>query len=171
MSDAIEHLVEGFAEGLNELPQEFLINLSPTEARSLGQRIARSGLPTLIRAARLGETLNTSEVSERLHISRQALAKRLKAGTILGIAGRGTTHYPIWQFEQTLDEVRPEVREVFKIFAATMGSLDAFTVSSWMTTPSQDLEGLTPLDWLIKRDEDLQPVLDAARRTALRLAS
>jgi hypothetical protein len=170
MSDAIELLMEGFAEGLDELPHDLAINLSPEDAKALGRKWARSGLAALIWATRLGDTLNTTEVSKRLHISRQALAKRLAAGTILGIPGRGTTHYPIWQFKPSQDEVRPEVREIFRIFVDELDSLDAHAVSSWMMTPSGDLRGLSPHDWLLKYD-DPRPVYDAARRIASRLAS
>jgi hypothetical protein len=170
MSDAIEHLIEGFAEGLDELPQDLVINLSPEEARALGRKSARSGLAALIWATRLGDTLNTTEVSERLNITRQALAKRLAAGTILGVPGRATTYYPIWQFKPTQDEVQPEIREIFRIFVDELGSLDAFTLSSWMMTPSGDLQGFSPNAWLIRFD-DPRPVYDAARRTASRLAS
>lgn len=170
MSDAIEHLMEGFAEGLDELPHELVINLSPEEARALGRRGAHYGLEALIWAARIGDTLNTTEVSNRLDITRQALAKRLAAGTILGIPGRTTTYYPVWQFQPVHGEVRPEIREIFKIFVDELGSLDAHTVSSWMMTPSKDLSGLSPHEWLMKSDDPL-PAYDAARRIASRLAS
>lgn len=170
MSDAIEHLIEGFAEGLDELPHDLVVNLSPEDARALGRKSARSGLAALIWAARLGDMLNTTEVSHRLHITRQALAKRLAAGTILGIPGRATTHYPMWQFEPTHGDVRAEIREIFKIFVNESGFLDAHTVTSWMMTPCEELHGFSPHDWLIKFD-DPRPVYDAARRIASRLAS
>jgi hypothetical protein len=35
----------------------------------------------------------------------------------------------VWQFDPVDPEVRPEVREIFKIFMAELGSLDAQTVS------------------------------------------
>jgi len=97
MSDAVEQLIAGFADEVARLPAEVIVMLAPDEARSLGRRCARSGLASLIWASRLGDTLNTTEVSKRLKISRQALAKRMAAGTVLGIPGRTTTYYPIWQ--------------------------------------------------------------------------
>jgi hypothetical protein len=39
-----------------------------------------------------------------------------------------------------------------------------------MRTNSEDLNGLTPEEWLLKKD-DPQPVYDAARRTVGRLTS
>jgi hypothetical protein len=168
MSDVIDQLIDGFKEGLSELPHELVVNLSPEDARAVGT--ARTSVAALIWASKLGEMLTTTEVASRLQITRQALAKRLAAGTILGIVGRSTTHYPVWQFDPVDPEVRPDVREIFKIFMAELGSLDARTVSSWMMTPSQDLHGICPHDWLLKRG-DQQTVYDAARRVALRLAS
>ena len=170
MSDVIDQLIDGFKEGLSELPHELVVNLSPDDARAVGRHTARSSVAALIWASKLGEMLTTTEVASRLQITRQALAKRLAAGTILGIVGRSTTHYPVWQFDPVDPEVRPAVREIFKIFMAELGSLDAQTVSSWMMTPCRDLHGVSPHDWLFKRG-DPQTVYDAAKRVALRLAS
>jgi hypothetical protein len=78
--------------------------------------------------------------------------------------------YPTWQFTPNLDEVRDEAREIFKIFAAEPGGLNPYTVSAWMKTSSDDLDGETPEKWLLNKD-DPQPVYDAARRTVGRLAS
>jgi hypothetical protein len=170
MSDSVEHLVEGFKEGLQELPPDFVIHLSAAAAREAGRRAARAAIAPLIWSARLGQTLNTTEVTEHLGVSRQALAKRQTFGSILGLPGRGTTLYPVWQFTPTLDQVRPEVRQILKTFVAETGSLDVYAVAAWMTTASDELNGLSPVDWLLT-DDDPQQVYGAARRTAGRLAS
>ena len=57
-----------------------------------------------------------------------------------------------------------------KIFAAEPDGLNPYTVSAWMKTSSDDLNGLTPEEWLLKED-DPQPVYDAAHRTVGRLTS
>lgn len=170
MSDSIEHLVEGFEEGLQDLPPDLVLQLPAAAAREAGRRAARAALAPLIWSARLGQTLNTTEVAEHLRVSRQALAKRQASASILGLPGRGTTLYPVWQFTPALDEVRPEVRQILKIFVAETGSLDAYAVAAWMTTASDELNGLSPKDWLLRKD-DPQQAYDVARRTAGRLAS
>ncbi|HEX5301688.1 MAG TPA: hypothetical protein VFW50_32325 [Streptosporangiaceae bacterium] len=170
MSDSLEHLKEGFADALAELPHDIAVNMAPDVARALGRDAARSAVASLVWSARLGDTLNTTQVATHLKLSRQALAKRLHAGTIVGLPGRGTTLYPVWQFKPTLDEVRAEAREILKIFANEPGGLNPYTVSAWMKTSSEDLNGLTPEEWLLKKD-DPQPLYDAARRTVGRLAS
>jgi len=170
MSDAMDQLKEGFADGVAEFQHDLVINVDPDTARNIGRHAARSILAPLVLAAQLGETWDTTEVTEYLGISRQALAKRLAAGTILGVRGRGTTHYPLWQFTPGLNEVRPEVREIFKIFTAELGTLDAYAVAAWMNTPAEELNGLSPHLWLRAKD-DAQPVYDVARQTAGRLAS
>ncbi len=170
MSDSIEHLVEGFEEGLQDLPPDLVLQLPAAAAREAGRRAARAALAPLIWSARLGQTLNTTEVAEHLRVSRQALAKRQASASILGLPGRGTTLYPVWQFTPALDQVRPEVRQILKIFVAETGSLDAYAVAAWMTTASDELNGLSPKDWLLRKD-DPQQAYDAARRTAGRLAS
>lgn len=170
MSDTIDQLKQGFADGVGEFEHDILINVDPDTARAIGRRAARSILAPLVLAAQLGETLDTAAVAEHLGISRQALAKRLTAGTILGVPGRGTTHYPMWQFTPRLDEVQAEIREIFKIFTTEMGSLDAYAIAAWMNTPTEELNGLSPHLWLRAKD-DPQPVYDAAVETAGRLAS
>jgi hypothetical protein len=170
MSDSVEHLKEGFAEALDEVSHDVILNLPPDTARAMGREAARSALASIVWSARLGDTLNTTQVTKHLKVSRQALAKRLKSGSILGLPGRGTTLYPVWQFNRELNEVRTETREILKIFTDEPGGLNAYTVSAWMRTSSEDLNGLTPQEWLLKED-DPQPVYDAARRTVGRLAS
>lgn len=170
MSDAIDQVKQGFADGVDEFQHDLVINVDPDTARAIGRQAARSILGPLVLAAQLGETMDTAAVAAHLRISRQALAKRLAAGTILGVPGRRTTHYPVWQFTPGLDEVRAEIREVFKIFTAEMGSLDAYAVAAWMNTPAEELNGLSPHLWLHAKD-DPQPVYDTAQRTAGRLAS
>jgi hypothetical protein len=170
MSDVIDLLIKGFAEGVEELPAELAADLTPAVARVMGRRAARYAIAPLIWSALQGDTLDTTQVARYLGVSRQALAKRLTNGSILGLPGRGTTHYPVWQFTPELKAVRADVREIFKIFIAELGSLDAYAVSAWMTTASEELNGLSPKDWLLKED-DPQSVYEAARRTAGRLAS
>lgn len=170
VSDALEHLVEGFKEELQELPPDLVINLPAVDAREAGRRAARAAIAPLIWSSRLGQTLNTTQVTQHLRVSRQALAKRQANASILGLPGRGTTLYPVWQFTPGLDQVRPEVRQILKIFVDETGSLDAYAVAAWMTTASDDLNGLSPKDWLLKKD-DPQQAYGAARRTAGRLAS
>jgi hypothetical protein len=169
VSDSLEYLVDGFRDGLKDLSPDVVEQLSAAKAHDIGRRAARAAIAPLMWSMRLGETLNTSRVTEHLSLSRQALAKRLAAGTILGLPGRGTTLYPVWQFTSALDEVRPEVRTVLKIFAET-GRPDAYAVVSWMAAGSDDLDGMSPLDW-IHKGMDPQTLSDAARRAAGRLAA
>jgi hypothetical protein len=170
VSDALDHLIEGFKEELQELPPDLVINLPAMAAREAGRRAARAAIAPLIWEVRLGQTLNTAEVVRHLGVSRQALAKQQVNARILGLPGRGTTLYPVWQFTPGLDQVRPEVRQILKIFVAETGSLDSHAVAAWMTTASDDLNGLSPKDWILTKD-DPQQACDAARRTAGRLAS
>jgi hypothetical protein len=170
VSDSLDHLVEGFKEGLQELPPDLVVNLPRAAAREAGRRAARAAIAPLIWSARLGQTLNTTQVAAHLAVSRQALAKRQANATILGLPGRGTTLYPVWQFTPGLDQVRPDVRQILRIFVQETGSLDAYAVAAWMTTASEDLSGLSPMDWLLRKD-DPQQAFDAARRAAGRLAS
>ncbi|MFF7279102.1 hypothetical protein [Streptomyces griseorubiginosus] len=170
MSDSIEYLIAGFAEGVHKIPHEVSVSLDPVQAHRMGLEAAYAVLAPMIWAARVGETLETTEVTRLLRVSRQALAKRVAAGTLLGLPGRGTTHYPVWQFDFENGSLRPDAREIFEIFVTELGKLDAYALSVWMNTPSSSFDGLAPCEWLVKK-RDPRPVFDAARRVAGRLAS
>ncbi|MEU1197834.1 hypothetical protein ABZ446_16600 [Streptomyces sp. NPDC005813] len=162
-------MIEGFARAVRSLPECALDHLRAEAARTLGQRAARAALAPVMWAELSGDMIDTTRASEALGVSRQALAKRVAAGTLLGIPGRGTTHFPVWQFTPNWG-LSPDAQAIFKIFREALGRLDPYAVMSWMATPSEELNGLTPEQWLTKK-QDSEPVLAEARRTAERLAS
>ncbi|MER6187733.1 hypothetical protein [Streptomyces sp. NPDC001652] len=170
MSDSIEYLIAGFTEGAHKIPHDVSVNLDPVAAHRMGLEAAYAALAPMIWAEKVGETLDTTQVTRLLQVSRQALAKRVTAGTLLGLPGRGTTHYPAWQFDFDNGSLRPEAREIFEIFVTELGKLDVYALSVWMNTPSALFDGLAPCEWLVKK-RDPRRVLDAARRVAGRLAS
>lgn len=170
MSDSIEYLIEGFIEGVRTIPHDVSVNLDPLQARQMGLDAAYAALAPMIWAEKVGETLDTTEATRLLKVSRQALAKRVAAGTLLGLPGRGTTHYPTWQFDFENGSLRPEAREIFEIFVTELGKLDAYALSVWMNSPSTSFGGIAPCEWIEKK-RDPRPVLDAVRRVAGRLAS
>jgi hypothetical protein len=106
-----------------------------------------------------------------LGVSRQALAKRVASGTLLGIPGKGTTVYPKWQFDTDADpiRVRPEVAAAFAAWVEERGTLDAYAVSSWAQTSQAELNELSPIQYLDK-SSDAEELARAARIAAARLA-
>lgn len=169
MNDAAENLARGFADEVHGHPEHLLRLVEPSEAFEQGRRAARELLAAIVWARSTGEVLDTSEVTKLLGVSRQALAKRLAAGTIIGLPGKNITIYPSWQFDLEQKRVRFEVLEILRVFAELMGSVDVRTVSTWAVSPqSEDLDGLSPAEWITKGN-DRARVIEAARRAARRL--
>jgi hypothetical protein len=170
MSDAKEWIVEGFKEGIDRLPEDLLHNLLPEKAVEYGRRAARVAIAPVVWSLAMGDRLDTSQAMQALGVTRQALSKRVLAGSLVGVPGRGTTYFPAWQFDLDRGEVRPAVRHVIGTFAEELGKADPHLMSAWATTPQyEDLDGMTPADWVVK-EMDLDRLIQAARRAAGRLA-
>ncbi|MCA1704730.1 MAG: hypothetical protein LC808_16285, partial [Actinobacteria bacterium] len=109
MADAIAGLHEGFNERIGALlgrHDELLAEIGYDEARELGSRGADAAVAPLVWSAAVGERWPTTTVIEFLQVTRQALHKRVTNGTVLGLPGRGTTWFPVWQFDLDARAVR-----------------------------------------------------------------
>jgi hypothetical protein len=167
MSDAASGLSEGFTERLGMLLDrhaKVLANLGYEDARALGAQGAEAAIAPLIWDAAVGERWPTATVTEFLHVTRQALHKRLGTGTILGLPGRGTTWFPVWQFDLDAHRVRPIAADVITAFRDELGAADPFVVASWATSPQPELE-MSPEEWLVS-GKDPAEVVRVARRAA-----
>lgn len=171
-------LEKGFAEELSGVMAEdeqgvvgLLGQLSDGEAMNLGREAARRALAPLVWRAVVGDVLDTTQITELLAVSRQAVAKRVRHHSLLGIPGRGLTYFPTWQFDLDRREVRPCVKDVLEIFAEALGHVDPLLIVSWSRSPQQDeLEGLTPQEWISKGESD-EAIRLSARRAAAALAT
>lgn len=171
MGDAIAGLREGFDERLDTLlhrHKEAIIELSYEDARELGAQAVDAAFAPLVWAAAVGERWPTTTVTEFLHITRQALHKRVQNGTALGLPGRGTTWFPVWQFDLAAREVRPVVAEVIAAFRDELGAVDPLVIASWATTDQQEL-ATSPEQWLAGGKEPAE-IARIARRAAAQLA-
>ena len=103
-----------------------------------------------------GGTIGVDDVAAQLHLTRQAVDKRRKAGTLLAVdVGRHGYRYPVWQF--TDRGVLPGLDEILALLAehspiAQMGFFLSGNIA---------LDGRRPLDLL--RSAVLEPVRRAAR--------
>lgn len=138
-------------------------------------QLVRDAVSYALGAARsrrlLGEDrLDTSDAALLLGVTRQALHKRVRAGTILGVPGRGTTWFPAWQFGPDRT-TRPVIAPVLSAFATADPDrrADPWNVLSWADTPQPELNGIRPADAIADGDRDEQ-VLDAAVAAARDLA-
>lgn len=141
------------------------------EAERLGELAAEDVIAGARWSQIIGDRIDTTAVTGLLGVTRQALAKRQASGSLLGLPGRSTTWYPIWQFDTDKRAIRPEVRDVIEVFRDALGNdVDTLHIASWASTVQhEDLDGQTPADWLALNN-DTEQLRQAARRAAERLA-
>lgn len=76
--------------------------------------------------------------------SKQAVSDRRKHGSVLAMRTRdGLWVYPVFLFEGR--RVRPELTGVFRVFRGH----DGWTACVWLTTRNDELEGRSPVEWLV----------------------
>ncbi len=103
-----------------------------------------------------GGTLGASALAELLGISRQAVDKRRRAGTLLGIlTGRHGYYYPAWQLNGRRGML-PGLAEVLQ----ALGDLDPWMQLAFMINGNARLDNEAPLA-LLRRGE-IAPVIRAA---------
>jgi hypothetical protein len=170
MADSLDNMIKGFRDALEAAPHELIVDVQPELAYEYGRQAAKAALAPIAWAAAVGDFLDTSQATAVLGVSRQALNKRLAAGSLIGLPAQGTTHFPKWQFDMEAGAVRVEVRDITLPFLEELGTVDHFVVAAWAQTEQSDLNGATPSAWVLD-GKDRGKLLRAARRAATRLAA
>jgi hypothetical protein len=95
----------------------------------------------------LGPFYDTSGLVSWLGVSRQAVADRVRRGTLLACRTQdGHLVYPAWQFARD-GAVRPGVVEAVGEFARR--GADGWSTALWLTTPSDVFGGQSAVDYLV----------------------
>jgi hypothetical protein len=111
----------------------------------------------------LGPVYTQGQVAELLGKSKQAVST--DKGLLRLDMRDGRVGYPVFQFEG--DRILPGMQDVVRALAPVAAT--SWTVASWLTSPSSDLGGETPLERL--RRGDVSEVTVVADRLAARLGS
>lgn len=115
-----------------------------------------------------GPFYDTRGLRTWLGTSRQALADRVKANTLLGLqTGDRTWVYPAWQFT-TDRQVIPHLSEILRILAT--GTAEKWTWALWLTAPNEDWDEKPAWKWLAE-GHDPEPVISEAHRDAAHWAA
>ena len=172
--DTFAAIEEGLRQELTQDKRMWALveHVSEEEALELGREAARAVVGPVLLREMLGEDrFDTSAAARLLQVTRQALHKRVRAGRLLGVPGRGTTWYPAWQFDVSERKVRPSAQATFVTWVEALGTaFDPQTVLAWANSPQPELADQTPAEWIQAAGAE-QPLLDSARRTARRLAA
>lgn len=171
--DAASAITQGFSMEFGRLLQEhnkaldeYLGSLDDDQAMDLGRQGARAALAPFIWDTKVGDRWDIRRGCEFLRISRQALYKRVRTGTALGVPGRGTTYFPTWQFDLEKHLIRQVVGEIVRVFREADEDIDPLVIAAWATTENRFLEGATPAEWIRDRRDDHDVILAAHRATA-----
>jgi len=165
-----QRLAAAFAEGVNDVWASGDIDEAVIDsARDAGRRFAAGRRWAEV----TGDRIDTATARKLLDITRQALHRRIQAGTLIAVPGTSTSWFPTWQFTTGSKEelqVRPVVARIVQAFRDLLGDdLSPFDLISWADTPQPELDGVAPREW-VKDGGDDEPVVLAAERAAAALA-
>ncbi len=175
---SIDDLVYGFHARLKDFAEQNpglldnLVDFDPESGRyddaiALGGRAADMLVaPALWRNA-VGKVYDTAALAQMLHVTRQAIASRVNARTLLAVPGRRSRLYPVWQFE-VLDgdviDVRRVVPLILRAWLDVEPEVEPLTIAAWANAPSEYLDGRRPWELIVEGDDDA--VLEAVEATA-----
>ncbi len=143
--------------------------LADADPTLLAERMIAS-IPTRhVYDALVGPFYDTTGLRNWLGLTRQALASRVRAGSLLACPTQDNQLvYPAWQFRADGSTV-PHLAEVIKILRRSASS--PWTIATWLRSPdSQSTDGLDAVSWL-NAGGDVQVIIEAARDDAARWAS
>lgn len=117
----------------------------------------------------VGPFYDTTGLRKWLSLSRQALAARVEAGSLLACTTQdGSLVYPAWQFRPDGKTV-PHLPALIKILRKSAAT--PWTVAAWLRAPGGEaVDGMDAVSWLADGG-DPEPLLAEARDDAARWAS
>jgi hypothetical protein len=157
---------------IDELSAQLEARLRDVDVSTLGSPIdlARQMAATIPRgsehpwASQIGPFYDTAGVRALFGSSRAAVSDRVRRGTLLGaLTAGGPMVYPVFQFDGR--DVHPGIRATLAEFRGS--GIDAWSVASWFTVTADDLQGVTPAEW-IRAGHDVTPARSLARETVAR---
>jgi hypothetical protein len=164
MAQALATAAETFERTLEELGVSERDVGDPAE---LGRRAALLAAAEGLWSKRLGPLLRREQVQELLGVgSRQAVSQLAKRRRLLALPHDDRLTFPAFQFSPNGRpyEAMPTILAAFED-----AGVSPYTIASWFTTPQRLLGRVTPATWL-RRERDSERVVEAARRSAARLA-
>jgi hypothetical protein len=153
------------AEAFDETLHELGLDESEFEdEEQFGRRAALLAASELLWRRELGPMASTSQVSELLGCSRQAVNERVHRHTILALAGPTGYVFPLFQFTGSGQPV-PGISRVIRALSDAVET--PHTIAAWLVAPEPELTGDAPIEVLRRGETD--PAVTAAERYAERL--
>jgi len=128
---------------------------APSEVQRQVDLLLRQAEDDRVWTQQLGPVYTQGQVAELLGKSKQAIST--DKGLLRLELRDGSVGYPVFQFEG--DRILPGIRNVVRALSPVAAT--TWTVASWLTSPSSDLNGNTPLERLRRGDvSDVTVVAD-----------
>jgi hypothetical protein len=165
MGSALDLIAQGFNDELwkQNVLEQHPPDLADAELLELGRRAARHAVAPLLWSAEVGDRWDVRRVTEFLDVSRQAVYKRVRSGSLLGLQGAGTTWFPVWQFDPERRVVRHVVALIVDAFRRADPDVDPLIIAAWATTPNPYLNGEAPATVICTAGNDERVATIAAR--------
>lgn len=108
-----------------------------------------------------GPFFTPARAAKEMGISRQAVHDRIKRGTLIVCeTAEGDKVLPTFQFQDN-ESIKPLI-QIARTLAR--GCADGWAISTWLSIPQPDLDGLSVRDW-VTNGHDLDVVKKLARHT------
>jgi hypothetical protein len=167
MADLLAAVTDSFEDALQA---EFerdpdLSVLDADVAERVGKMAAQMAVSNLRWQRALGKSMITTELAQAWGVSRQALFDRLRNSSLIGLPGRSTTYFPMWQFDDDswrTHRVRPVVMKILEAFRGADGKVDQEAVVAWAASPQPELRGCAPRDVINDPGSEMDLVRAAA---------
>ncbi len=115
---------------------------APSEVKRQVDLLLRQAEDDRVWAQQLGPAYTQGQVAELLGKSKQAVSS--DKGLLRLEMRDGSVGYPVFQFDG--DRILPGISNVVRALSPVAAT--TWTVASWLTSPSSDLDGRTPLERL-----------------------
>jgi len=91
------------------------------------------------------DTLSREEAARVLNRDKSVVSRRVSNGQLLAVQRDGRPRFPSWQFHK--GEALPGMSEI--IAALSSAELDIVSLGNFMTRPNDELDGLSPIAFLV----------------------
>ena len=111
----------------------------------------------------MSDTLSREEAAHLLNRDKSVVSRRVSNGQLLAVQRDGRPRFPSWQFYQ--GKVLPGMSEI--IGTLSSAEMDIVSLGSFMTRPNDELDGLSPVDYLVGGGDpdEIVALLDAMARS------
>jgi hypothetical protein len=137
---------------------------------NLGRRMAHAAVASARWRRAIGDTVDTTELTRILGVTRQAIHQRVDTAALLAVPGQRSSLYPLWQIDVEAGEIRPAASALWRAWRAIDPETSPLTLAAWAASGSDDLAGASPAELIIvgRRVDDVIALAEVTAGTLAR---